>query len=134
MDLMSLVNPAPAPGNPKTVGHFNLVEMVEQDARLQAEAETRRHRGGYMAHMGDTPSNLGSGLRGAYIVVAPQPEYKVGDVVVVPGKTPGGKIHPIVAVDPKKGVFTKGTFNRQPDGWTELSKVRGKLIRGFREK
>lgn len=114
-------------------GHFNLVEMVQADALAQARAEARRHPGAYVAKMGDTPSNLGSGLRGSFVVLQPRDNYAVGDVVEVPGYRGGGMIHPVVATRDGE-VMTKGTFNRAADGWSKLGNVKGKLVRAFREK
>jgi hypothetical protein len=53
--------------------------------------------------------------------------YAIGDIVVFK-RWDKYIIHRVTAV--KAGyVFTKGDFNRQPDGWTPLSDVMGKMIR-----
>ena len=80
-----------------------------------------------------TPSMLGSGLAGSHVIYKKQPTYEIGDAVIYPSWKGGNHtgIHRIVAVDPVKGVYTKGTFNNVGDGWTPFDKVVGKVTKAF---
>lgn len=74
---------------------------------------------------GDTPSMLGCGYNNQYIAIVRRDTYRVGDDVMF--IAPGGKycLHRVTHIRPG-AVFTKGTFNKNGDGWTALKDIIGR--------
>lgn len=60
------------------------------------------------------------------VQVQPQDAYAVGGIVVFK-RWDRYIIHRVTATKPGF-VFTKGDFNRQPDGWTPIADVVGKVL------
>lgn len=76
-----------------------------------------------------TPSMLGTGYNGKWLIVQKKPEYAVEDDVVFgdprsPTKT---TIHRVTAVKPGF-VYTKGIKNGSGDGWLPAEKIIGHVV------
>ncbi len=84
---------------------------------------------GYVQKVSEkTPSMLGSGYAGNYVIVVEPPEYAPGDDIIFSDpRAPGGMtLHRITHAKPGF-VYTKGTFNSNGDGWIPLKDVKGKI-------
>jgi hypothetical protein len=84
--------------------------------------------GGDWRKVNDTPSMLGTPT-GDYVVTVKAP-YAVGDLIIFRSHR-GFILHPITSVKPGF-VYTKGSFNRNGDGWTPIGMVEGKVVRGYK--
>ena len=81
-------------------------------------------------HVSDrTPSMLGAGYdKDKHIIVVSQPEYAAGDDVTFRDPARGLILHRVTHTKPGY-VFTKGTFNKNGDGWIPVDRVVGKVVR-----
>lgn len=75
----------------------------------------------------DTPSMLGVGYDG-HVVIKKVPEYVAGDDISFTDPVTKTRIlHRITAVKPGF-VYTKGTFNKNGDGWVAVENINGKVV------
>lgn len=75
----------------------------------------------------DSPSMLGTVVSGKKdIQLERAKEYLVGDIVSFKNANGGRTLHKVTHTKPGY-VYTKGTFNRNGDGWIPLSDVFGRV-------
>lgn len=97
------------------------------DSRVDAVS-----KGGKIFRGRDSTSMLGSGLNKSTMVVVPTQEYQPGDYVTFKNAYGGTTTHQVTHTKPGH-VFTKGTFNKNGDGWIPLSDVVGKVTSAYKK-
>lgn len=97
------------------------------DTYAEALAHASQNNGMVVKRAGTSPSMLGE-MQGKYIVVVPQAEYQPGDDVTFKDISGNNITHRVTHVKPGF-VFTKGTFNKNGDGWIPIKQVYGKVVR-----
>lgn len=110
-------------------------EAVELPAKLDPKnymdarvAAITYGRGSSIHRMSDrTHSMLGTGYNGAFLVVAPQKDYRAQDDVMFRNASGGTTVHRVIAVRPGF-IFTKGINNKRGDGWVPIESVVGRVV------